>query len=378
MEDRTHVDRLLERIATLMPPVPGGYFKPPYTEPPPADADQLAHLEHHVEALLAERAELLKDRRTSLRGWYWNTRVRVRWWRFSRLGVLGQQAPTPLRVPAWYPRTRPPSPAPRVSLVTPSYNQGEFLERTLRSVLDQGYPNLEYVVQDGGSEDATPEILRRYEHELTRWESAKDEGQADGLNRGFAGTDGEIMAYLNSDDVLLPGALAYVTRYLARHPEVDAVYGQRVLIDDQDRQVGIWVMPPHDDEMLRWSDSIPQETLFWRRSAWERAGGRMDQSFRFAVDWDLLLRMVDSGARIVRLPRFLGGFRVHDAQKTQAQLELGEEESHRLRRRCHGRHVDWDEAYLHLRPFLRRQVAYHTAYRAVARLPLPRVEVRFG
>ena len=372
------MQRLLERIAALAPPLPGVYLQPPFSEPPPRDADRLAQLEHQLEALLAERENLLLDRRTSLRARFWDVYSRFRWWRFPRLGVLGQQEPAPLRVPAWYPRKRPPVPAPRISVVTPSYHQGAFVERTLRSVLDQGYPDLEYVVQDGGSDDGTLDVLRRHEHRLAGWESVPDSGQADALNRGFARTTGEIMAYLNSDDVLLPGSLAYVAGYLSAHPEVDAVYGHRVLIDSEDRQVGVWVMPPHDDEMLRWSDSIPQETLFWRRSAWDRAGGRMDPSFRFALDWDLLLRLVESGSRIVRLPRFLGAFRVHDEQKTQAQIEVGEEESLRLRRRCHGREVPWEEAYRQLQPFLRRHLAYHTAYRAWARLPVPRVEVRFG
>jgi glycosyltransferase involved in cell wall biosynthesis len=378
VEDDPRIDRLLDRLTGLSAPIPPTYEEPPFSEPPPPGADATARLEHKLEALLAEREELLRDRRTSLRAVAWDLRHRSRWWNVPRLGILGHHAPEPLRVPATYPRTRPPSPAPRISLVTPSYNQGGFLETTLRSVLDQGYPNLEYVVQDGGSEDETLEVLRRHEHQLARWEAAPDSGQADALNRGFAHTSGEIMAYLNSDDILLPGSLAYVARYLVRHPDVDAVYGQRVLIDVGDRQIGTWVMPRHDDEMLRWSDSIPQESLFWRRSAWDRAGGRMDTSFRFALDWDLLLRFIDSGARIVRLPRFLGAFRVHDEQKTQAHMELGEEESLRLRRRCHGREVPWDEAYSHLGPFLRRHLAYHTAYRAWARLPLPRVEVRFG
>jgi glycosyltransferase involved in cell wall biosynthesis len=373
MEEEPRIDRLLRRLTELWPPVPEAY-----EAPPTSGADSMARLEQKVDALLAERGELLRDRRTSLRALVWYVRGHAPWWRSARLGVLGQHAPVPLSVPWTYPRTRPPSPAPSIAMVTPSYNQGAFLERTLHSVLDQGYPSLEYVVQDGGSDDGTLDVLRRHAHRLARWDSAPDEGQADALNRGFAGTRGEIMAYLNSDDVLLPGSLAYVARYLAKHPDVDAVYGHRVLIDAGDRQIGVWLMPPHDDEMLRWSDSIPQETLFWRRSAWERAGGRMDRSFRFALDWDLLLRLVDSGARIVRLPRFLGAFRVHGEQKTQAQIQLGEEESLRLRRRCHGRDVPWEEAYARLQPFLRRHIAYHTAYRAWARLPLPREEVRFG
>jgi hypothetical protein len=344
----------------------------------PRDADVLGELDAAIDELLAERARLLHDRRTSLRAKAWALHGRAALWREARLGVLWQHPPRPLRVPAHYLTTEPPTPAPSISIVTPSLDQGEFIGRTISSVLSQGYPSLEYVVQDGGSRDATLDVLRAREGQLTRWSSEPDDGQADAINRGFAHTSGEIMAYLNSDDVLLPGALAAVGRYFAEHGEVDAVYGHRILIDAHDRQVGSWVMPRHDDEMLRWSDSVPQETLFWRRRIWERAGGAMDPSFRFAIDWDLLLRFVDAGARIVRLDRYLGAFRVHAAQKTTVQARLGEQESDRLRERCHGRSIPWPEAYEHLQPYLRAHVRAHTLHRAMDRLPRRRVRLTFG
>src|SRR5207302_369335 len=143
---------------------------------------------------------------------------------------------------------------------------------------------------------------------------------ANGLNVGFEHATGEIMAYLNSDDVLLPGALNYVANYFREHPEVDVVYGHRVVIDEYDQEIGRWVLPGHDDEVLSWADYVPQETLFWRRRIWEDAGGMIDESFRFAIDWDLLIRFRDAGARMARLPRFLGGFRVHPHQKTSKEM----------------------------------------------------------
>jgi len=150
----------------------------------------------------------------------------------------------------------------------------------------------------------------------------EDSGQAQAINRGFALTCGEIMAYLNSDDSLLPGCLNYVGTYFADHPEVDVVYGHRVLIDEEDREIGRWVLPRHTDEVLAWADYIPQETLFWRRRLWEAAGSSVSEEFRFAMDWDLILRFRDAGAKIVRVPRFLGAFRVHTDQKTSAELDL--------------------------------------------------------
>ena len=111
--------------------------------------------------------------------------------------------------------------------------------------------------------------------------------------------------------MLLPGALHYVAGFFLDHPEVDVLYGHRVLIDEENREIGRWVLPAHDERTLRWADYVPQETLFWRRRVWEEVGACFDESYRFAVDWDFLLRLQRIGARFARVPRFLGAFRVH-------------------------------------------------------------------
>ncbi len=288
--------------------------------------------------------------------------------RANRLGTLRHHPPRPLRLPAGDRPEQPLEDPPTISIVTPSFNQAEFLEQTIESVLGQNYPSLEYVVQDGGSEDGSREILERYSDRLHHWESAPDgdhpRSQASNVNRGFARTSGEVMAYLNSDDLLLPGALHYVARYLQSHPEVDAVYGHRVLIDEAGMEIGRQVIPRHSDRVLAWADFIPQETLFWRRAAWERAGGAMDESFRYALDWDLLVRLREAGARMVRLPRFLGAFRVHGAQKTSTLAPTtGVEEMQRIRKRLHGRPVDQAEVLRRVRPYLIRHVVLDQLYR---------------
>jgi glycosyltransferase involved in cell wall biosynthesis len=293
-----------------------------------------------------------------------------------RLGLLRHHPPVPLVVPTSYFTTDAPTPAPTISIVTPSFAQGHFLERTLYSVVNQNYPALEYVVQDGGSTDETIEVLRRYEHSLLHWASEPDDGQGDAINRGFAHTSGEIMAYLNSDDLLLPGALAFVARYFAAHPDVDVVYGNRMMIDENDGHIGSLVLPRHDDEELTLLDFVPQETLFWRRSAWEAAGGQIDPSLRFAIDWDLLLRFRESGAKIVRLPRFLGAFRIHEEQKTATWYDECLIECELLRRRVHGRTISHDEAIARAAPYMRRHVPHHLWYRLKMRLPLRRQPVR--
>jgi hypothetical protein len=281
-----------------------------------------------------------------------------------RLGVMQQHGPRPLRAPGHYtPRAgaRPIT----ISIVTPSFNQGGFLGRTIESVLGQQYGPLEYIVQDGCSTDETAEILERFRPMLAHCESRKDHGQAHAINLGFEYATGEIMAYLNSDDLLLPGALAYVADYFAHHPGVDVVYGHRIVIDEHDAEIGRWVLPLHDDDVLSWADYVPQETLFWRRRIWERVGGSMDESFQFALDWDLILRFREAEARFVRLPRFLGAFRYHSQQKTCSQLaSRGLAEMDRLRRRCHGRPVTFSEIAQHLPGYFLRHLICDRLYHA--------------
>jgi glycosyltransferase involved in cell wall biosynthesis len=289
---------------------------------------------------------------------------RVRAAATPRLGVLFQHPPRPLTPPEPF-VGRFSQPAPLISIVTPSYNHAGFLERTLRSVLDQNYPALQYIVQDGGSTDGTPELLERYADRLAYWESARDRGQTHALNLGFGHAEGEILAYLNSDDLLLPGALNYVAHYFQSHPAVDVVYGHRIVIDESGAEVGRWVLPPHDDAVLTWADYVPQETLFWRRRVWEAVGAGFDESFQFAMDWDLLLRFRAVGARFARAPRFLGAFRVHPQSKTSSRIaDLGAREMARLRLRCHGRAVSDVEVGAAIQPYLRRHVRWRLMHRA--------------
>jgi len=317
---------------------------------------------------LARQAERLSGRTAAARG-------RLRHWAAPRLGVLGQHPPRPLRIPRRQIGMTPPDDAPTISLVTPSYNQGQFIERTIASVLGQGYPALEYAIQDGASTDGTAAVLDRYRDRLLECVSESDDGQADAINRGFSRTSGEIMGWLNSDDVLLPGALAAVGRHFARHPDTDVVYGHRALIDEQDRQIGAWVMPRHAGWTLDYADLIPQETMFWRRSAWEAAGGRLDASYHYALDWDLLLRFRDSGACFKRLPVMIGGFRLHEAQKTTGQIDVGLSEIEAIRSQRLPEPISHSEAWARLRPYLRRHVAAHTLHRLQMRLRPLRAEI---
>ena len=193
---------------------------------------------------------------------------------------------------------------------------------------------MELIVVDGASTDMTVRVIRKLEEHLSWWISEPDGGQANAINKGFRHSTGEIMAWLNSDDMIVPGTLHRVARYFAEHPDVDVVYGDRILVDEEGRDIGRWLLPGHSAGMLKWVDFIPQETLFWRRRAWEAIGGALDESLRFAMDWDMLLRFSRAGLKFAHIPEFLGIFRIHAAQKTSSVMATsGREEMAALRRR---------------------------------------------
>ena len=329
-----------------------------------SDIHALEAARDRADALAETRLRIIEEQRQAIKRFRrWRLLERMRTVFEPRLGVLYQYPPRPIHIPdRYHQRSRIPSRL-TLSIVTPSRNQGAFIERTIESVISQNYSQLEYIVQDGASTDDTVSIVNRYASALRHFESTPDSGFGNGINRAFRHATGEIMAYLNSDDLLLAGAVDYVMAYFQAHPEVDVVYGHRAIIDEYDAEIGRWVLPRHEDEILSWADYVPQETLFWRRSIWDKAGGAIDESFRFAIDWDLLLRFRSAGAHMVRLPRFLGAFRVHPHQKTSSEMEiLGLQEMNRLRERCHARAVTAPEVHRAIRPYLRRHIAYQKLY----------------
>lgn len=273
-----------------------------------------------------------------------------------------------------FPAPRPGLGRPKISVVTPSYQQAAYLEQTMRSVLKQLAPTDEYVVQDGGSTDGSVEIIKQHAEKLLSWSSAPDLGQADAIAKGFAKTSGgpgDLMAWINSDDTYLPGTFDFVAAYFAANPDIDVLYGHRILIDEQSREIGRWFLPRHDHAVLRLNDFVPQETVFWRRRVWDRVGG-LDTSFKFALDWDLLLRFEAAGAQIVRLPYFLACFRIHSSQKTAAQMaSVGQVEINRLRTRTNGRAISAHELETHpvLHRYLRRSAFIQFLWRLGIRAP---------
>lgn len=201
---------------------------------------------------------------------------------------------------------------PSICLVTPSYNQAEFLETTLRSVLDQEYPKLEYVIIDGGSDDGSVDIIRRYEEGLTFWSSEPDRGHAHALNKGFAHTTAEVMGWINSSDLQYPWTLATVAQVFADLPEVDWIFGIASHFGARPgpRSIGEAWFNVYDFLAgdYRW---VQQESVFWRRRLWDRAGGALNESLIGAADFDLWLRFFRL-ARLYHVATLLGGWRRHE------------------------------------------------------------------
>lgn len=201
----------------------------------------------------------------------------------------------------------------------------------MRSVLAQGYPNLEYIVIDGGSTDGSVQLLQKYAPHLSYWVSEKDRGAADALRKGFARCTGSILAYLNSDDVYLPGALNRIA--LAMTESIDVVYGNTYWVGTDGERLGERRQTPFQAQgYLYGGFDMQQPSTFWTRAIYEQAGG-IDPEFSFAFDTDLFFRFVACGARFEHLQRFIASFRIHPDSKSSTQLDRCRAELERLRAR---------------------------------------------
>jgi glycosyltransferase involved in cell wall biosynthesis len=210
---------------------------------------------------------------------------------------------------------------PRISIITPSFNQGAYIEETIRSVVEQGYPEVEMIVIDGGSRDDTVDILRKYADRIAHWESEKDRGQTHAINKGLARATGDIWAYLNSDDLITPGALKRVAEIFS-DPAVDWIGGITDIFDTNGSHDTVTPLePPRQIEYLTpWQRSVQHvfscsNVTYMRRSIYEKLGG-FDESYHYSMDMEYYTRAMFAGYKFHRVPEVLGKWRWHDQCKT--------------------------------------------------------------
>lgn len=223
---------------------------------------------------------------------------------------------------------------PLITVVTPSYNQGRFIEETIQSVLGQGYPRLEYLVMDGGSKDDTVDVLKKYGDRL-RWVSEKDGGQADAVNKGFAAARGEILGWLNSDDTYAPGALRAAADFFAANPDVGMVYGDGDHVDEGGRFLERYPARPYDWKALGDRCYICQPAAFIRAEVFRQVGP-LDGSLHFTMDYDYWIR-VGKRFKVAYRPGVLARSRLHGDTKTVARRADAHDEALATLRRHYGR-----------------------------------------
>ena len=203
---------------------------------------------------------------------------------------------------------------PLVSIITPSYNQGQFLEETILSVLAQDYSNIEYIIIDGGSTDNSLGIIQKFKNRLAYWISEKDEGQTHAIIKGFNKAQGKYITWLCSDDLIEPSMISISVAFLETNPEIAMTYGDRIRYDAKSNMIGYHRYCAFRPWLLKWGFAIPQETVLLRRSAYDRSGG-LDKKLVMAMDFDLFCKMSRIG-QIRHLPVFLGRFRSHKNNKS--------------------------------------------------------------
>jgi glycosyltransferase involved in cell wall biosynthesis len=202
----------------------------------------------------------------------------------------------------------------RISVITPSFNQGTFIERTIKSVLEQNTPPFEYLIMDGGSSDETLTILKKYESQIT-WDSQPDKGQSDAVNKGLTQAKGDIIGWLNSDDIYYPGTLQFVCEYFRQHPAVDIIYGNANFIDSDDKIIEPYYTETWNFERFKEYPYLCQPAVFFRRSIIEQHG-LLNINLSYCMDYEYWIRLAKGGSSFIYVDNYLAGSRVHQATKT--------------------------------------------------------------
>jgi len=226
---------------------------------------------------------------------------------------------------------------PKISIVTPSYNQGKFLEQTIKSVLNQDYPNLEYIIMDGGSTDNSVDIIKKYEDQITFWESKPDNGQADAIYRGFELASGDIISWINSDDFYLDGALNAVGGYFSEYPSIEWLAGNAIIVDEVSHELLKCYTTSITFDRLYYKEALfVQPSVFYSRKAFFESGG-FERDLKFCMDYDLFLNL-SLRSNPLLVSEFLSAFRYHPKTKTSTIHDVAIKESNYIKNTKYGQY----------------------------------------
>lgn len=227
---------------------------------------------------------------------------------------------------------------PKISVITPSYNQGSFIERTILSIICQNYPNLEYIICDGGSTDDTINIIKKYNDKITWWVSEKDTGQTNAINKGMKKATGDIVCWINSDDILLPGALHHVANFFMNNPDCDFANGYSIEIDKEDRILKFTHIILNKFFFKNGCYNIAQQGMFWKRELFNTIG-YLDETFHAKMDVEWLIRVYESNAKIKLIDKNLGAIRVYEETKTSLGGRIWEEDAEKIKKLYKGKYA---------------------------------------
>lgn len=220
---------------------------------------------------------------------------------------------------------------PKISIITPSFNQGQFLEKTIQSVIGQNYPNLEYIIIDGGSTDNSVEIIERHQKQLTYWVSEKDRGQPHAFNKGLQYATSEIIGWINSDDIYLNRCLFEATEYLKSHQNVDIVFSDYIYIDEKGRYLKRRKEIPFNYSVYLWLGDCFHANCagFFRRKVFESIGG-LDESLQYSMDYEFYLRAASSGMKISHFRSYWAAYRLHGQSKSVFKSHMQRDEGQNI------------------------------------------------
>lgn len=234
---------------------------------------------------------------------------------------------------------------PKISIITPSYNQGQFIEQTILSVIGQNYPNLEYIIIDGGSNDNTVEIIKKYETHISYWVSEKDNGQSEAINKGFNRATGSILAWLNSDDYYLPNTLLEIAnKFSVDKPKI--VFGNCIHIREGTNIIlGSQVDKKHGSFNLLYEDYIIQPSSFWNKRTWDLVGN-VNEKFNYVFDWEWFIKAANKGVEFESCQQYFSVYRIHENHKSSTGADRRDKELQDIYRSYAGAEIEQLFVYL--------------------------------